>query len=163
MGSKKSKHEPTQMHTCIYCTHTSIPRTEVRRLPTPSVEARSPAQASTLRLLPSLCTKSRRAVACCARAHVSCGTDGVRELFQTGAACTSEVKALIEPVERTRSLNSGFWLRQLYTRLCSTGEERIFCPDPAGSRSKDEESCFWCLRAFIAQKDLPVSAGNIAK
>lgn len=132
------------MHTCIYSHTHSIPRTEVREASHSSVE-RGACAGANMELLPSLCTKgTERAGALCARSTFSCEHRRRSGSSSRLGRCTSEVKALIEPVERTRK--PELWLpgySSFTPGLCSTGEERIFpISDPAGNESKDEESCF---------------------
>lgn len=154
-------------HKCIhaYTAHAhSIPRTEVREASHSLSGARSLRRRQHGALTQSLHQRHGTRSAPAHAARFPASTDEVRELFQTRTLVPARWRRSLNQWKGLEAWTLASWLRQLYTRLCSTGEERIFCPDPAGNESKDEESCFLVpASAFIAQKDLPVSAQNIAK
>ena len=104
------------MHTCIYCTHThthSIPRTEVREASHSLSGARSLGRRQHEALTQSRCTAPmpRNAQCACARRTLSCEHKGGPGALPNSDAFTSQVKALTEPVERTRSLKSDFLVK----------------------------------------------------
>lgn len=114
------------------------------RLPTHSLEHGACAGVNT-ELSPSLAALHQRHGTRSAPAHAArfpASTKEVRDLFQTRTLVPARWRRSLNQWKGLEAWTLASWLRQLYTRLCSTGEERIFCPDAAGNESKDEESCF---------------------
>lgn len=106
------------MHILHTHTHThSVPRTEVKEASHSLSGARSPEPGARARVDMQLlhrrgtAPKPRNAQCACARPTHSCVHKGDPGALPDSDVFISQIKALVEPVERTRSLNSGFLVK----------------------------------------------------